>query len=107
MYVGQDFPDTTPSETQRPLAFDFVDALGTGELINSSVWTITVAANSDNTDPIPSAHLVGGSVIAGSIVSQNIGGCLDGVLYLITCIATTSLGNTPEFSSYILCAAPV
>ena len=105
MYVGEDFPDTTPSE-QRFLSFDFSDGLSPGETVVSSVWTVGIAASSEGSDPSPMSRLLGSPTTDGFKCTQQISGCLSGVTYLIDCVATTSSSGKLDFSSHIYCGTP-
>jgi hypothetical protein len=104
MYVGEDFPPTTPNEI-RPLAFNFADALSPSTPIVSAVWTISTAAESEGSDPEAASRLTGPCVNMGLVSTQSITGCLNGITYLVVCVVTANNGAEVELSSYILCQA--
>ena len=103
MYPGEDFIDTTPNEI-RALSFDFQDAFVTGDFIAQANWTCAVAAESQGADPNPQSHIGSPFLNSGAIATATLSGCLDGVRYLITCVATAVSGQRAEFESYINCA---
>lgn len=70
--------------------FDFVDELATGETIGSLAVSCSVLAGSDAS---PSAVLNGSPTISGGLVLQPFHGGLDGVTYLLRCVATLSSGR--------------
>lgn len=47
----------------------------------------------DGTDPSPQSFILGSATISGAEVLQRITGGLDGVTYLVECVATDSAGN--------------
>lgn len=73
-------------------AFDFARELAEGETL-SGTPSITVAVV-DGTDATPAAIKSGAPVIEGGRVLQRLVGGLAGVTYSLTCIASTSKGNT-------------
>lgn len=78
--------------------FDFISALVPGETIQSA----TVKANVwSGTDPAPGAIVSGGATITGTKVANNITGGVLGVIYFVTCAATTSLNQIIELAGYL------
>lgn len=90
--------DLRPAETWLPLdvdeldyvAFDYTDHLATSETISSAAVTCEQAATSTVDDGSASSRLSGSANIVDAEVRQLVTGVLDGVLYLIRCVATTS-----------------
>lgn len=71
----------TPEESVV-LAFDFGR-----ELQVITMATVSVAIHGSGVDPSVSTFLVGAHQISGNKVLQRIGGGVDGVRYLVKCIA--------------------
>lgn len=102
-YAGEDFPLMAPDESSG-LGFDFTKKFTTsGETISSAAWSL---AAFEGTDASASSHL-GSSVISGLICGIQVSGLLDGVVYRIRCLATSSLGNIRAWHSYIPSKAPL
>lgn len=80
------------------IAFDYISQLTSGETISGSSVTCSVFSG---TDANPSALISGVTSVAGSIVTQKIVDGLTGVIYLLTCSATTSLGNVKFIQAYL------
>ena len=78
--------------------FDFVSVMPENAVIASQSVTISVYSG---TDSRPSNMILGHATVDGSIVKQTICGGLDGVVYTIKCIATTSLGNIMNMTAYL------
>ena len=68
-------------------SFDYTDQLATGETISSAVFSATVAKS---TDASPENIISGSGTVSGAVCSQLVINGLNGVKYLIKCIATTS-----------------
>jgi hypothetical protein len=85
------WPFKDPSEAFA-CAFDFALELADGETI-SGTPTVTVVVVG-GTDASPSALTAGAPVIEGGRVLQRLVGGVAGVTYSLTCIASTSEGNT-------------
>lgn len=80
------------------LSFDFVSQLATGETITGA----TVSADLfSGTDANPSAIVSGAETVSGSIVQQLIVDGVAGVIYLLSCAVTTSLGATKTIQGYL------
>ncbi len=88
-----------PADTWLPLdvdeldyvAFDYTDHLGDGETVSTATVTCEQASTSAVADAGASGRLSGSpEIVAGAEVRQLVTGVLDGVLYLIRCVATTS-----------------
>lgn len=81
-------------------SFDFGPALGVGETLLSSEWTLQVHAG---TDPSPSSHLLGVSQISGTVTMQKIGNLVSGVTYTALATVTTNAGQTLTLYAQIYC----
>lgn len=68
----------------------FVGDLASSETIVSAVWGCDVVTG---TDPASASMISGATTITGEKVSQMISGGVPRVSYLITCTATTSIGQ--------------
>lgn len=79
-----------PSET-LPIPADFSLMLVGGEIVSGGGCTISVA---HGVDPTPSAVLDGGTLTAGSVVTQEVTGGVDGVDYVLHFTANTDDGHT-------------
>ena len=73
--------------------FDFASLLANGETLTGAVTTCVVYSG---TDPNPAALIDGAASYSGSVVSQLITGGLAGVVYNLTCRATTSFSQILE-----------
>lgn len=107
MYVGNDFPNMSPTETRR-ITLDFVNDLDPNlpETIISAQWFCEVPADLNTlTDPSPQSHVSGAVTISGSRVIQLITGLLPGITYRMRCVATTSASAAPELYSHLRCVA--
>lgn len=91
--------DLRPADTWLPLdvdeldyvAFDYTDHLADGETVSTAAVTCEQASTSAAADASASSRLSGSpEIVAGAEVRQLVTGVLDGVLYLIRCVATTS-----------------
>ena len=71
--------------------FNFASQLSSGETISTAATTVVVYRG---VDASPSSVLSGGSSISGTGVTQGLQGGVDGVVYIVTCQITTSLGQT-------------
>ena len=95
-YAGTDFSPIGIG-SQQLLSFDYVNLLATGETVDGATWTSLVVAGTDAASP---NDIINGSAsIAGSIVTQMIDltdttNVVDANVYLLTCAAVTSLGQT-------------
>lgn len=69
------------------LSFDYTKQLATGETISTAVFSATVIKG---TDASPGGIISGAATIAAAVCSQLVIDGVDGVKYLIKCIATTS-----------------
>ena len=90
------FREKAVAETQT-LVFDFASILAPGESISSAS---TSAAVYSGIDSAPAAIISGGGAISGSKVSQKITGGVEGVVYLLTCTAYTTLANNLSLTGY-------
>ena len=69
------------------LSFDYTKQLATGETISTAVFSATVVKG---TDASPDNIISGLATISGAVCSQLVVDGVNGVKYLIKCIATTS-----------------
>jgi len=67
--------------------FDYTKLLGTGETIQSALWTSELV---EGVDAAPNDMISGGASVAGSKVSQLIIGGVDDNIYRLICAATTT-----------------
>lgn len=82
-----------PKRTAEKEVFtvDFAPLLPDGVTLMSAAWSISPVAGSD---PNAASMIVGAASIAGSLVSQMIGGGLPGMRYAPICTAQDSRGQT-------------
>jgi len=85
--------------------FDFSALLASGETINSAPVTATVVAGSGQ--PGTPLTTSGQPSINNGVVSQLIAGGQPGTVYLLTCLATTNLGQTLVLYSELQVVAPI
>ena len=78
-------------DEDRTHTIDFVNRLVTGETISTATVTATVYRG---TDPNPSAIVSGSASISTTKVSQLIIDGLEGVIYCLKCVITTSNSQT-------------
>lgn len=83
-------PDKSPAEAIRA-PFDFTSTLDAGDSVTAA--TVTAAVYS-GTDASPSSLISGAVTLASPLVYQKIVGGLAGVIYNLTCTATTANGFT-------------
>ena len=69
------------------LSFNYTKQLATGETISTAVFSATVIKG---TDASPDNIISGSATISGAVCSQLVIDGVNGVKYLIKCIATTS-----------------
>lgn len=82
----------------RALIFDFSSLLATGETISSAT---TSCALYTGTDASPSSVIVGSASILAANVTQKVSGLVVGNIYILTCHASTSAGQTLILSGYL------
>ena len=87
------------------LQFPFLSSLVTNETITGTP-TVTCAVWT-GIDPNPSAMISGTASVVGTSVQQAITGGVVGVVYQLTCICTTSAGQTLQSTGYLLVEAVV
>lgn len=80
------------------LPFDFISKLAVGETISTKVTTASVWSG---VDPNPAAILSGAASSSGTVVSQNVTAGVVGVVYLLVCRITTSLGLSPSLAGFL------
>ena len=103
MYAGEDFLSCTPNEI-RVLSFNFDDAFADADAIQSAVWTSAVAADNEGpNDPTASSRIGAPFGNTGHIASATFSQGVNGVHYLIKCVALAASGQKAGFESYILC----
>jgi hypothetical protein len=105
--------DLNPIEPSETLSvyFDYSNVLATGETITSAAMTCTVESGTDAT---PSARLISSPTVvtspksgtATAAVKQSVGTCVNGVVYMLRCLATTSGGQVLSAWSRLPCASP-
>lgn len=100
MYVGNNFDAQQPTEDEN-FTFDYKLRLGTGEVIQSAVWTCEAEA-----DPDAQLRVDGAPTIIGSKVVQRITRGLAGVNYLISCAANTNMRQNLVYFSYCQVVQP-
>jgi hypothetical protein len=83
------FSPKDPRET-FPVSIDFTNLLGVGETVSSVVFSVQVV---NAVDPNAAAMISGAGTVSGNVCSQTITGGINGVTYLISALATTSLNN--------------
>jgi hypothetical protein len=117
MYVGQDWGDLEPVETNEVFSLEFTKNLASGETLVSAAWSLTAIKQERGQAPDASAasRRIGNPTITSELdpqtgatrifVNQAIGGCLDGNKYLGEAIAVTSTGRTPALHSHFWCRA--
>ncbi len=81
----------------KTYTFDFSSSLGTTETISTQVCTASVYSGTDAT---PSTIISGSATASGNVVSQNLTDGVVGVVYVILCTITTSLGQTLKLSGF-------
>ena len=79
--------------------FDFTSRLSVGETITTQTVTASVYSG---VDASPSSIVSGSATQSGAVVTQLITGGVGGVVYELKCAITTSLGQTPILSSYLV-----
>lgn len=94
-YAGQDFTATGIGSIQL-LSFDYSLLLQPSETITSASWTAEIVAGPD---PSPQSIISGAAQISGTSVVQlvnltNTTNVQNANIYLLTCAAVTSLGQT-------------
>lgn len=105
MYIGNDLPDMTTNDI-RMLAFDFVNDLAPGEIIQSAQAFCEVPQELNvgaPTDGSPSSHITHGPDIIGTAVATQLTGLITGIVYRLRIVATTDQTNHPELYSHIKC----
>lgn len=85
------------NETRKE-TFDFTSRLAIGETISSATVTCTVYSGTDAT---PSSVISGVATISGTKVTQLVTAGVLGVIYLLTCAATTSAGQILELQAFL------
>jgi hypothetical protein len=80
------------------LDFDFLSQLDVGETISGATVTATLFSGVDAT---PSAIISGADTVSGPVVTQKIVDGVVGVIYLLSCAITTSLGATKIMQGYL------
>ncbi len=80
----------------RKLAFDFISDLAIGETISSAVASAVVYSGAAS-----AAATLGTPAISGTIVTVAAEGDTEGVTFLVTVEATTSLGQVLQLSGFL------
>jgi len=81
--------DPKHPEAEDSFKFDYTDELAAGETISTAEIEVTVI---NGTDANPSAMLGGSPTVASPFVYVKLIGGVDGVIYCVKCVATTSTG---------------
>jgi hypothetical protein len=84
----------------RTLSFDFTSRMSVGETIAGQACT---AGLFSGVDGAPSAVISGVATASGAVVSQNVVGTVEGCVYDIKCVISTSLGQTLIIGGYLAC----
>jgi hypothetical protein len=90
--------DAKISDTPTSVSFSFGIDLAVGETLSTASVT---AATYTGTDAAPSALISGSAVISGEKVTQLIVDGVEGVVYLLVCVVTTSLSETLTRTGYL------
>lgn len=88
-YVGRDFPNLDPTN-QRDLTLDFVNDAARCDHVASATWTVEVVKG---VDASYATRALGATTWRGQLVTQRMGGLLDGVKYKVTALATMRSGE--------------
>ena len=102
MRLTRDFDPINPGESEV-FTFDFVNDLPASDTIASASVTLAASVGSD---PQASSRLVNAAQTSGTQVLQRIGGCLGGVVYLVSATVLTTQGNTLTLWAHLPCQAP-
>ena len=78
--------------------FDFKSRLAASETISTASTVCTVYAG---TDASPSSVISGAATISGQTVTQKVTAGTEGVVYILACTITTSLGQTLVIDAYL------
>jgi hypothetical protein len=100
--VPANFSPIDPTE-QIDLTFDFSAALGPGETISTTHWTMGVESG---TDAAASTRLVGTPTTDGYRSTCRVGTCQAGVSYQPRAEVTTSFGQILSAYSTLPCSTP-
>lgn len=84
------YTEKDPTETVK-YAVDFTNVLASGETLSTSTVSISVDAG---TDVSASSMLLSASAVTGALVTQFIGGGVNGATYRLHFLATTSASAT-------------
>lgn len=93
MYVGADYSPSDNPENEL-YGLDFVNDLPSGDSIATAAWTCSNANDTQVTDPTPSARIIAGPFISGTVTTARVSGLLTGVKYVLQATVTTTQGNT-------------
>ena len=93
--------DVKEAATPSSALFSFALDLSAGETISSASVAATVYSGTDVT---PSAIISGAATISGGEVTQTLVNGTEGVVYLLTCTATTSASDTLTRTGYLVVA---
>lgn len=96
-------PEKRPAE-RVTVRFRFGRELGTG--VSLSPGATVTATVRKGVDPAPAALVPEAAVISGTDVLVRVVGGLDGVQYLLTCLAPTSDGNLLQLDGILPVATP-
>jgi hypothetical protein len=109
VWVGRFEPNTTPSE-RRILGFDYGPYLPDGAGIVAATWLCSVALSSTVADANAADRLSSDAASIDATLMKTAQVFFDGVQgvdYMIRCLAETSDGQELEMAGSLLCLAPV
>jgi hypothetical protein len=78
--------------------FDFTSRLTSAETISTASVSAIVYSG---TDASPSSLIYGAATISGKTVTQKLGGGVEGVVYNLTAVITTSTGQQLELNAFL------
>ena len=90
--------DAKQAGSTEPRVFPFTSRLSVGETISSA--TVTAAVYS-GVDASPSNIISGAASVSGALVTQTLTAGTAGVIYRLTCSATTSLSNIFVITAFL------
>jgi hypothetical protein len=93
--------DAKISDTPFSAVFSFAIDLAIGETLGTASVTAAVYSG---TDASPSAIISGSASISGGEVTQIIENGVEGVVYILVCLVTTSAGETLTRTGYLAIA---
>lgn len=103
--LGAELPAVTPN-MRVPISFDFTAFMDADEdeAVASVIFTSRIVRG--GSDPTVANRVSGAALETGAVVTQWCDGFVGGVIYLISAVATTSLGQVLEYWATLPCTAP-